>query len=138
MSSNGNSEWYKSLKKSSLTPPGWVISSVWAILYVMIIASGIIFLKNGGSVRSAGFFYYCVAWVLNFSWSQIFFKYENLDLSFIVIVGMLVFITLNIWEFYNVSRLATYLLIPYVAWVSFATYLNGQIVVMNPKRQPEK
>jgi tryptophan-rich sensory protein len=135
---NGNSEWYKSLKKSKLTPPGWVISSVWAILYVMIIASGIIFLKNGGSVYSAGFFYYCVTWILNLSWSPIFFKYENLDLSFVVIVGMLVFITLNIWEFYNVSRLATYLLIPYMVWVSFATYLNGQIVVMNPKRQTEK
>lgn len=138
MSRNDNSEWYKSLKKSSLTPPGWVISVVWAILYVMIIASGIIFLKNGGSVYSAGFLYYCVAWILNFSWSQIFFKYENLDLSFVVIVGMLVFITLNIWEFYNVSRIAAYLLVPYVAWVSFATYLNGQIVVMNPKRQSEK
>ena len=51
---NGNSAWYKSINKSPLTPPGWVISSVWAILYALIAISGVIFLKNGGSVYSAG------------------------------------------------------------------------------------
>ena len=134
---NGNSEWYKSIKKSPLTPPGWVISGVWTILYMLIAASGVIFLKNGGAASSLGFIYYCVAWVLNLSWSNLFFKQQRPDLSFIVILGMVLFIALNVHAFYPVNRLAAYLLVPYLVWVSFATYLNGYIVFMNPKHRPE-
>ena len=127
-----NSNWYKSLNQSPLTPPGWVFPIAWTILYALIIVSGVVFLTNGGTVRSVGFFYYCAAWILNLSWSQIFFRYQRPDLSFVVILGMLAFIALNIRAFYPVSHLAAYLLVPYLAWVSFATYLNGYIVFMNP------
>ena len=131
-----NSNWYKSLNQSPLTPPSWVFPVAWTILYALIIASGIIFLTNGGTVRSVGFLYYCAAWILNLSWSQIFFRYQRPDLSFVVILGMLAFIALNIRAFYPVSHLAAYLLVPYLAWVSFATYLNGYIVFMNPLPRP--
>ena len=127
-----NSKWYKSLDQSPLTPPSWVFPIAWTILYALIIASGVVFLTNGGTIRSVGFFYYCAAWVLNLSWSQIFFRFQRPDLSFVVIMGMLAFIALNIRAFYPVSRLAAYLLVPYLAWVSFATYLNGYILFMNP------
>ena len=127
-----NSNWYKSLNQSPLTPPSWVFPIAWTILYALIIASGVVFLTNGGTVRSVGFLYYCAAWILNLSWSQIFFRYQRPDLSFVVILGMLAFIALNIRAFYPVSHLAAYLLVPYLAWVSFATYLNGYIVFMNP------
>jgi tryptophan-rich sensory protein len=108
-------------------------------LYILIIASGVVFLSAtktsiSAAVRSTGFFYYCAAWVLNLSWSQIFFRFQRPDLSFVVILAMLAFIALNIRAFYPVSRLAAYLLVPYFAWVSFATYLNGYIVFMNPMR----
>jgi len=131
-STSSNSNWYKSLNQSPLTPPSWVFPIAWTILYALIIASGVVFLTNGGTVRSVGFFYYCAAWILNLSWSQIFFRYQRPDLSFVVILGMLAFIALNIRAFYPVSHLAAYLLVPYLAWVSFATYLNGYIVFMNP------
>ena len=127
-----NSNWYKSLNQSPLTPPSWVFPIAWTILYALIIASGVVFLTNGGTVRSVGFLYYCAAWILNLSWSQMFFRYQRPDLSFVVILGMLAFIALNIRAFYPVSHLAAYLLVPYLAWVSFATYLNGYIVFMNP------
>ncbi len=134
-----NSKWYKSLNQSPLTPPSWVFPIAWTILYALIIASGVVFLSSPATtirnaVRSPGFFYYCAAWVLNLSWSQIFFRFQRPDLSFVVILAMLSFIALNIRAFYPVSRLAAYLLIPYLAWVSFATYLNGYIVFMNPVR----
>jgi len=127
-----NSSWYKSLKKSPLTPPSWVFPIVWTTLYALIILAVIVFLKNGGTVRSRGFLYYCAAWALNIAWSPLFFTYARPDLSFVVVVGMLAFIALNIWAFYPVSRLASYLLVPYLLWVSLATYLNGYIVFMNP------
>ena len=133
---DSNSKWYKSLKQSPLTPPSWVFPIAWTILYALIIASGFVFLSAtttiSAGVRSIGFLYYCAAWVFNLSRSQIFFRFQRPDLSFVIILGMLAFIALNIRAFYPVSRLAAYLLVPYFAWVSFATYLNGYIVFMNP------
>ena len=127
-----NTKWYKSLNQSPLTPPSWVFPIVWTTLYALIIASGVLFFTRGGSIRSAGFLYYCVAWVLNLSWSATFFTYQRPDISFAIILGMVTFIALNIRAFYPVSRFAAYLLIPYLLWVSLATYLNGYIVFMNP------
>lgn len=138
-SASASSAWYKSLKQSPLTPPSWVFPIAWTILYILIIASGVVFLSTAtttirAAVRSSGFFYYCAAWVLNLSWSPLFFTLQRPDLSFVVILGMLTFIALNIRAFYPVSHLAAYLLVPYLAWVSFATYLNGYIFFMNPAR----
>ena len=133
-STPATSKWYKSLNQSPLTPPSWVFPIAWTTLYALIIVSGVVFLTNGGSVRSVGFLYYCAAWVLNLSWSPAFFTYQRPDISFVIILGMLAFIIMNIRSFYTVSRLASYLLVPYVLWVSFATYLNGYIVFMNPAR----
>ena len=136
--SSASSRWYKSLNQSPLTPPSWVFPIAWTILYALIIASGVVFLSAtttiSAGVRSVGFFYYCAAWVLNLLWSQIFFRYQRPDISFVIIMGMLAFIALNIRAFYPVSRLAAYLLVPYMLWVSFATYLNGYILFMNPLR----
>ena len=135
---SASSRWYKSLNQSPLTPPSWVFPIAWTILYILIIASGVVFLSAtttiSAGVRSVAVFYYCAAWVLNLSWSQIFFRFQRPDLSFVVILAMLAFIALNIRAFYPVSRTAAYLLVPYVAWVSFATYLNGYILFMNPVR----
>jgi len=138
MNTVSSSAWYKSLRQSPLTPPNWVFPIAWTILYALIIASGVVFLSSpamttiSAGVRSAGFFYYCGAWVFNILWSPLFFTLQRPDLSFVVILGMLAFIVLTIRAFYSVSRLAAYLLVPYMLWVSFATYLNGYIVFMNP------
>jgi tryptophan-rich sensory protein len=128
-----STDWYKSLNQSPLTPPSWVFPIAWTLLYALIIASGVVFLtaRTAAAVRSAGLFYYCAAWVLNISWSQIFFRFRRPGMSFAVILGMIAFIALNIRAFYPVSRLAAWLLVPYLAWVSFAAYLNGYIVFMN-------
>ena len=128
-----SADWYKSLNQSPLTPPSWVFPIAWTILYALIVASGVVFLsaRTVAAVRSAGFFYYCAAWVLNISWTQIFFRFRRPGMSFVVILGMLAFIALNIRAFYPVSRIAAWLLVPYLAWVSFAAYLNGYIVFMN-------
>ena len=133
---DSNTKWYKSLKQSPLTPPSWVFPIAWTILYIQIIISGIVFLSTtttiSAGVRSPGFFYYCAAWVLNLSWSQIFFRFQRPDLSFVIILALLAFIVLSIRAFIPVSYLAAYLLVPYMLWVLFATYLNGYILFMNP------
>jgi len=123
--------WYRQLKKSPLTPPSWIFPIVWPILYILIIISGVIYVKNGGSLTSTGFGYYMISWILNLSWSPIYFTYKMTGISFIVILLMVVFIYLTINAFYTTSKLASYLLIPYLLWVSFASYLNGYIYFMN-------
>ena len=131
-------EWYKGLKKSPLTPPSSVIPIVWAILYVLIIASGVIYIKNGGYINSAGFLYYCGAWILNLSWSPLFFTYHRPDLSFVVIVFLMLLIAYTIYEFNKVSSLASYLLTPYLIWVVFATSLNAYIVRCNKDKDSNR
>ena len=125
--------WYKSLKKSKLSPPSWVFPIVWPILYVLIIISGFVYLQNGGTALSRGFLYYIIAWILNLSWSPIFFSLHRPDISFIVVLLMLFFIYMNILEFYKISKNAGYILIPYILWVMLASYLNGYIYIMNRK-----
>ena len=131
-------DWYKGLKKSPLTPPSSVIPIVWAILYVLIIASGVIYIKNGGYINSAGFLYYCGAWILNLSWSPLFFTYHRPDLSFVVIVFLMLLIAYTIYEFNKVSQLASYLLTPYLVWVVFATSLNAYIVRCNKDKDSNR
>jgi tryptophan-rich sensory protein len=131
-------DWYKGLKKSPLTPPSGVIPIVWAILYVLIIASGVIYIKNGGYINSAGFLYYFGAWILNLSWSPLFFTYHRPDLSFFVIIFLMLLIAYTIYEFNKVSQLASYLLIPYLLWVVFATSLNAYIVRCNKDKDSNR
>lgn len=123
--------WYRQLKKSPLTPPSWIFPIVWPILYITIIVSGVIYVQNGGSIKSTGFAYYIISWILNLSWSPIYFTYKMTGISFIVILLMIVFIYLTIIEFFTTSKLSSYLLLPYLIWVSFASYLNGYIYFMN-------
>jgi tryptophan-rich sensory protein len=77
------------------------------------------------------FIYYIIAWILNLSWSPLFFTYKMTGASFIVILLMVIFIFLTIKEFYLKSKLSGYILLPYLIWVSFASYLNGYIYVNN-------
>jgi benzodiazapine receptor len=123
--------WYNNIQKSPLTPPSVVFPFVWTALYIMIIISGIVYLKSGGTIRTTGFMYYIIAWILNLSWSPLFFTYKMPGASFMVILLMVLFIFLTIKEFYVKSKLSSYILIPYFVWVSFASYLNGYIYVNN-------
>jgi len=123
--------WYRQIKKSPLNPPSWIFPIVWPILYILIIISGVMYVQKGGSIKTTGFIYYIIAWLLNLSWSPLFFKYKMAGTSFIVILLMIVFIYLTIKEFYVISKVSSYLLIPYLVWVSFASYLNGYIYFMN-------
>ncbi len=127
----GMSEWYKNIKKSPLTPPSWVFPIAWTILYILIIAAGVIYLMHGGKIGSIGFMYYLAEWVFNLAWSPVFFTMMRPDISFIIIICLLVLIFFTIGAFRKVSNMASYLLVPYAVWVSFATYLNGYIVVNN-------
>ena len=117
-------DWYKSLKKSPLTPPSYVFGIVWPVLYFLILISFITYIPHSTTM---GFVFFGIQLLLNLSWSPVFFRYKNPQLALGIVSLMWIFILLTILTFYKTSKLSAYLLIPYFIWVSFATYLNWYI-----------
>ncbi|MDP3733292.1 MAG: TspO/MBR family protein [Candidatus Daviesbacteria bacterium] len=118
--------WYAALAKPSFSPPNWVFGPVWTILYILMgISLYLVWLKK----KVPNVFW--IQLILNTAWSIIFFGMKNPTLALVDIIALLVAIILTIKSFYKINKLASYLLIPYLAWVSFASILNLMIVVLN-------
>ena len=123
--------WYQSLKRSSLTPPDWVFSIVWPILYVMILISFVLYYSSSGTNKTLGYTLFFIGLAFNLSWSPVFFRLQRPGLSLVIIILLLVTTYLMIIEFNKINLLSARLLIPYFAWLSFASYLNGYIWYYN-------
>lgn len=127
------STWYATLNKPFFNPPDFLFGPVWLLLYLMMgIAIYLIWqeLKKNKKAKCAmGLFWIHLAF--NASWSIFFFGLENLLLALINIVLIWLFIILLFFKFWNIKKLASYLLIPYFLWVSFATVLNYYIWFLN-------
>ena len=125
------SAWYRDLSKPSWNPPGYVFGPVWAVLYVLM---GIAFWrvwKAGGGEHPMGL--YAAQLVLNFAWSLLFFRARSIKWALLDILALLGVLVATVCSFYSVDPVAGYLLVPYLAWVSFATALTANLYVMNPR-----
>lgn len=122
-------EWYGKLKKSKLTPPSWVFGYAWAILYALIIMSFLVYIS--AKYTSTGIVLYIVQFAMNLMWSGIFFEQRRIctALALLATLNVLVFFTYR--EFVKTSSVAATLLLPYMAWILFALYLNYYICVNN-------
>lgn len=120
--------WYAGLVKPDVRPPNWVFGPVWTTLYALMgIAGYLVWSKRRGqALRIFG-----VQLVLNATWSIIFFGLQSPGWALVNIVALWLAIVGTIKEFYRVSKPAAYLLVPYLVWVSFASYLNYSIWVLN-------
>ena len=137
--SGGGSAWYKDLKKPSWTPPPWVFGPAWTILYILMgIASVPVFNmavrggKNAGEARMA-LGVYILSLFVNFVWSPVFFGLRKPGWALVLIVLLL---GLIVWTMYLFAGLggrggSWILMIPYLAWVTYATTLNAGISMMN-------
>ncbi len=126
--------WYAQLNQPALNPPSWVFSPVWVSLYTLMGIAAALVWKAGwqqSGVRVAlGLF--AVQLALNAAWSLLFFGLRNPLFGLIDIIFMLAAIVATVIAFARVSRPAALLLLPYLLWVSFATYLNAAIWLLNP------
>lgn len=125
--------WYSTLTLPELAPPSWVFAPVWTTLYVLMGVALFLVWRKGLESTVAKF---AVAWfvvqlVLNALWSYLFFGLQSPAIAFIDINLLIVSILITIFAFRKVSVLAAWLLVPYLAWVGFATYLNLMIWVIN-------
>lgn len=125
--------WYATLVKPPFSPPNWIFGPVWTLLYLMMGISFYLLWQLGWKkkkVKVAGY-YFGAQLALNFLWSVSFFGLHSPLLGLVNIIALWILIILTMKHFYPLSKPAFYLLVPYVLWVSFATLLNGAIVVLN-------
>ena len=122
--SAGSDSWYLLLDKSDLNPPSYVFGIVWPILYILMMVSAFLAHKKIFSIFIIQLFF-------NASWSWLFFRFQ---MPLIALLDIYLLIAINIYILnlmYKESKLAFFLFIPYVAWISFASYLNLFIVINN-------
>lgn len=125
-------DWYASLAKPAWTPPGWLFGPVWTLLYAaMGVSAWLLWRRRSqpGARRALACFTAQLA--LNFAWSPVFFGLHRLGLAAVIIVTLLSMIVATVAASRRVSRVAALLLVPYVAWVAFASSLNIAIWLLN-------
>nr|WP_314865396.1 TspO/MBR family protein [uncultured Flavobacterium sp.] len=126
--------WYPTLLKPSFNPPNWIFAPVWTSLYIMMgIAAGLIW--NQVSVHkeavTKALQFFTVQLVLNALWSYLFFGLHNPMLATIEVVLLWLMIFETYSQFAKINKMASYLLLPYLAWVSFASVLTASIWWLN-------
>jgi translocator protein len=129
----GVGSWYTQINKPDWNPPSWVFGPVWTTLYVLMGISFFLVWKSGATptVKKTAIFFWMAQLVANFFWSFIFFGQQAIGLAFLEILLLWVFILLTIFSFAKISKLAAWLLVPYISWVSFAAILNYTIWKLN-------
>ncbi len=124
--------WYPTIAKPSFNPPNWIFGPVWTTLYVlMAIAAWLVWRRPAPPVTRTALLLFVLQLVLNSVWSLLFFGLHRIDLALIDIILLLASIIATTIAFYRHSLVAAWLLIPYLAWVSFATVLNFAIWRLN-------
>jgi benzodiazapine receptor len=126
--------WFPTLVKPIFNPPNWIFMPVWTSLYIlMAVAAGLVWDKikeaNEEVKKALGFF--IIQLILNAVWSYLFFGLKNPMLALIEIVILWLMIYETYLKFVKINKIAGYLLIPYLAWVGFATILNASIWWLN-------
>lgn len=125
--------WYAGLRKPPFSPPSWLFAPVWTILYILMgVALSLVWSRGvrRKDVKNA-IYIFGIQLFLNAVWSPVFFGYKNILLALVIIVVMWIFILKTIIAFAKVDKVASYLLYPYILWVSFATILNFSVWILN-------
>jgi tryptophan-rich sensory protein len=124
--------WYEGLRKPWWRPPNWLFPPAWTLLYIMIATAGwMIWRERGFAGAALPLGLYGVQLLLNALWSPIFFGMKRLDLAFYELILLWLSIAGCIVLFAPISTTAAWLMVPYLAWVSFAGFLNYTVWQMN-------
>lgn len=123
--------WYVYLNKPSFNPPNWVFSPVWLTLYTLIGISFYLFHKKDQFKSKSVYFLYAFHILLNGIWSILFFGMHQIAFALIDLFLMIMTLIILMRSFYKLNKISFYLLIPYLAWISFAFVLNYNILILN-------
>jgi tryptophan-rich sensory protein len=129
---NAIPDWYMYLNKPFFAPPNWLFGPAWTLLYFLMgVAIYRIWITKPSKKTKEAINYFLAQLSLNFIWTPIFFGLRSPVIGLAVIISMWFMILFTIKKFVSVDKLAGYLLLPYLAWVTFATMLNAAIVILN-------
>lgn len=124
--------WYQGLVKPALSPPDWVFGPVWTVLYgLMALAVWLVWTSEDSVTRRRAIVWFCAQLAANLMWSFVFFGAQRPELGVMDIMVLWALIVATMVFFFKVNRTAGWLMVPYLAWVTFAGYLNWAIWVMN-------
>lgn len=124
--------WYSGLNKPWFNPPNYLFGPVWFALYILMgISLFLVWNSKSNINKGSSFIIFSIQLFLNAIWSIIFFGMKSPGLAFVEIVLLWLFILISIVKFYPISKPASYLLIPYLIWVSYASVLNFSIWRLN-------
>lgn len=127
-------EAYRSYTQPPLSPPGIVFPIVWTVLYALMgIASYLIYeeVRGKDKEKQEALFFYGLQLAVNFIWPIIFFRFKAYWVAVVVILILLALVIVTALKFRELNKTAFWLLIPYIAWLLFATYLNIGVAVLN-------
>ena len=126
---------FKYLDQPFLSPPSWVFPVVWTILYILMGIASYLIYKDKNVItyeeKEKALLLYAVQLIFNFFWSIIFFNMQMFVFAFIWLIILWGMVLLLIIYAYKVNKKASYLLIPYILWLTFAGYLNIMIALLN-------
>jgi tryptophan-rich sensory protein len=133
LASAKNNLWFDKLNKPSWNPPAFLFAPVWTTLYLLMGISLALIWKNKTPEveKRTTYLLFATQLFLNFWWSILFFHFHSPALALIDIILMAITIIITIFVFSNFSKTASWLLVPYIVWVSFATFLNFSIWNLN-------
>lgn len=131
--SPGTNVWYNGLNQSALTPNGWVFSVAWIILYLLLGIALYLIIRSAKSRQNKALAYALFIAQMGFNalWSYLFFGLHMIGGALICLVALIVVAIWMAAAFKHISRGASYLVWPYIAWLIFALYLNGAILYLN-------
>ena len=126
--------WYAALAKPAFTPPAWAFAPVWLVLYVLMAVAAwrVWTVPAEPSAVRAALALFAAQLALNALWSPVFFGLQKPVSALLVIVALTGMVAVTLRRFYLIDALAGLMLVPYLAWVLFATVLNAAIVGLNP------
>lgn len=123
--------WYQSIEKPFFTPPSWVFGPAWTLLYLMMGLAVFLVWKSNHLFKKQALGVFMAQLVLNVLWSPAFFGLESPILGLVIIIPLWVLILVCIKLFFPINKIAAYLMVPYILWVSFAMLLNASIWYLN-------
>jgi tryptophan-rich sensory protein len=125
--------WFDELVKPDAQPPSWAFGVVWPILYFLTgLAAAIVLNARGARLRGAAIALFVLQLALNLYWSPLFFGQHQVSAAFYLILAILATAVVTTVMFGRIRPIAAWLMVPYLAWLSFAAILNFQIDRLNP------
>ncbi len=124
--------WYTTLEKPFFNPPNWVFGPVWTFLYILMgVSLYLVWTSKSKASKQTAYRFFGVQLVLNALWSIVFFGLHQPWAAVVVIAGLLVILIFMMKVFATYSKMAAWLLVPYIAWVCFASALNVGVALLN-------